>query len=141
MQSPVIEAPADVDPRQFLVDVKGAKEKQELEVQLTYTVCDDVETFCRTMKQTYIISIDRDPNGGSRPGIFMPAMFARVREFDKNKDGKITKAELPAGRRTLYIGHMDYNANDIIEMAEVDQFLKMFNNGRGFDSEKNDGVR
>jgi hypothetical protein len=38
----------------------------------------------------------------------------------------------------MYVGHMDYNGNEIIEKAEIDRFLEMFNNGRGVD-EFNDG--
>ena len=34
---------------------------------------------------------------------------------------------------------MDFNGNEIIEASEIDTFLQMFNNGRGFDSPNNDG--
>jgi Ca2+-binding EF-hand superfamily protein len=67
-------------------------------------------------------------------------MFANVRDFDINGDGDITRNELPPGQVTMYVGHMDYNANDTIEKAEIDRFLKMFNNGRGV-SKLNDGSR
>ena len=39
--------------------------------------------------------------------------------------------ELPAGEVTLYVGHMDYNGNEVIEKSEIDRFEQMFNNGRG----------
>ena len=58
---------------------------------------------------------------------------------DKNGDGNLTKDELPKGRVTLYVGHMDFDGNEIIEKAEIDKFMEMFNNGRGFDSANNDG--
>ncbi len=141
LQSDEITADADVDPRQFLVDIKGAKAKQKLNVAVTYTVCDDAETFCRTIKQSYVVNLERNKDGGSRPGIFMPQMFANVLDHDKNKDGDVTKDELPAGQKTLFIGHMDYNGNETIEKAEIEKFMAMFNNGRGFDSAKNDGQK
>ena len=41
----------------------------------------------------------------------------------------------------MYIGHMDYDGDDIIQSEEIDRFLKMFNNGRGFDTNLNDGQK
>ena len=134
-------AKADVDPRQFLVEIDGAKAKQQLNVKVTYIVCDDAETFCSKVTQNYEVTLDRDRHGGSRPGIFMPQMFAEALKFDKNKDGQLTKDELPAGQKTLYIGHMDYNGNETIEADEIKRFMQMFNNGKGFTSSKNDGAK
>lgn len=140
LQSPVVKADADVDPRQFLIDISGRSDKP-LRIAVTYTACDDAQTFCLTIRQQYEVMLKPSRGAGSRPGIFMPAMFANVRTFDKNKDGRITPDELPEGRVTLYVGHMDYNANGVIESDEVDTFLAMFNNGRGFDSANNDGQK
>ena len=67
------------------------------------------------------------------------SVFAKIREFDKNGDGDITEDELPAGSVSLYVGHADYNGNGTIEAAEIDKFLQMFNNGKGFESGLNDG--
>ena len=108
-------------------------------ITLTYTVCDDAETFCKTVKQSYRVFLKPDRDLGNRPGTFMPQMFAKVLEHDKNKDGNVTRDELPAGQRTLFIGHMDYNGNEIIEKEEIERFMAMFNNGRGFESPLNDG--
>lgn len=141
MQSGEVKAKADVDPRQFLVDIGGTRTDEPLEISVTYIACDDAETFCSKVTQNYTVMLSRDAHGGSRPGIFMPRMFARVRDLDKNKDGKLSRDELPAGQKTLFIGHMDYNGNETIESDEIDRFMKMFNNGRGFQSSKNDGAR
>ncbi len=129
---------ADVDPRQFLLKAEIQDKSSPLLVTLTYTVCDDDETFCTEVSQDYQIVLAPNPNLGTRPGIFLNEMFANVRDFDSNGDGDITVDELPAGKVTMYVGHMDYNANEIIEKAEIEQFLKMFNNGRGV-SKFNDG--
>ena len=135
---PDVEEDADIDPREFLVDVNFENQKP-FEVSLTYTVCDDAETFCVTVTQHYLVNARTERGMGSRPGIFMPEMFARVRDLDKNGDGDLTKDELPPGEVTLYIGHIDYNGDEIIQKAEIDKFLTMFNNGKGFHSDKNDG--
>jgi hypothetical protein len=129
---------ADIDPRQFLVDATTFGEASPIRVKVTYTVCDDAETFCKEVTQEYQVNIIPDRNFGTRPGIFLNEMFAQVREMDKNGDGDLTADELPPGKVSLYVGHMDYNGNEIIEKAEIDRFLKMFNNGRGVD-EFNDG--
>jgi hypothetical protein len=139
LQGPEVKEDADVDPRQFMVEVKRGDIKSPLELTVKYMACDDAETFCVPVTQHYLVHFEPDRNGGSRPGVFMPAMFAKVREFDKNKDGKITKDELPPGRSTLYMGHIDFNNDQVIDRHEVDEFLKMFNNGLGFESSKNFG--
>ncbi|MEE2827407.1 MAG: hypothetical protein VYE64_12340 [Planctomycetota bacterium] len=139
MFGPVVEADADVDPRQFLVDMARGDSKGPMEVELSYTVCDDAEKFCTEVVQRYRVEFKPTGDVGSRPGIFMPAMFAKIREFDKNGDGDITEDELPPGSVSLYVGHADYNGNGTIEAAEIDTFLQMFNNGKGFESDLNDG--
>ena len=127
---------ADIDPRQFLINATvnvTDREPTPLRVTVTYTVCDDAETFCREVSQDYVVNFQPTRNLGSRPGVFLNGMFANVREFDKNGDGNLTADELPKGKVTLYVGHMDYNGNEIIEKDEIDRFMKMFNNGAGVD--------
>lgn len=138
LSGPDVEEDADVDPRQFLIDVEG-ESTDPINVSVTYTVCDDAETFCHTITQNYEVRLEPDRNLGSRPGIFMPQMFAEVKQFDENGDGDLTPDELPEGQVTLYVGHMDFDGNGIIEKAEIEHFMSMFNNGRGFDSSANDG--
>lgn len=139
LQGPEVEAAADTDPRQFLVEVKGEGAKGPLEVAVHYMACDDAETFCVPVTQRYTVALELNNHGGSRPGVFMPAMFAEAEKFDINGDGKITKDELPPGRVTLYIGHMDLNDDHVIDRDEMATFMKMFNNGKGFESAHNDG--
>lgn len=138
-QSPEVKEDADIDPREFLTEAAFHRNKSPFRVELTYTVCDDAETFCITVTQEYLVKVDKHGDLGSRPGIFMPEMFAKVRELDKNGDGDLTKDELPEGKVTLYIGHIDYSGNEIIEKEEIDRFMTIFNNGKGFFTDKNDG--
>ncbi len=139
LTGPKVKEAADVDPRQFLVDVELKDAKKEFVVTVSYAACDDAETFCIPLTQKYKIKINRDRFGGSRPGVFMPQMFANVRQHDKNKDGTITADELPKGQVTLFIGHMDKNNDNQISAKEIEEFEQMFNNGKGFESDKNDG--
>lgn len=93
------------------------------------------------MAQEFEVWLKRDEQGGSRPRVFMPEMFAEMMKFDLNKDGHLTKDELPPGQVSLYIGHIDKNNNDALELDEILEFLSIFNNGRGFESNQNDGDR
>ena len=137
---PDVKEEADVDPRQFLVGVAGLKESTEFDVKLTYTVCDDAETFCTEVTQHYRVKAKFDRNKGTRPGIFLNSMFVDLDKFDKNGDGNLTVDELPKGKSSMYIGHMDYNGNGIIDAKELERFQSMFSNGGGI-TEPNDGVK
>lgn len=141
--SPDVKEDADIDARHFLVrgvaNVSNAP-PTPLEVKVTYTVCDNAENFCKEITQDYKVVFEPNRNLGTRPGIFLNGMFADIRKMDKNGDGNLTPDELPENKVSLYIGHMDYNGNDIIEKDELEQFLKMFNNGRGVDP-YNDGAK
>ncbi|MFK7768597.1 MAG: hypothetical protein AB8B55_15345 [Mariniblastus sp.] len=137
---PDVKEDSDIDPREFLIKTEGLEKKSEFDITLTYTVCDDAETFCTEIKQQYKVLAQYDRHLGSRPGIFMNEIFFEVRKFDKNGDGDLTADELPPGQTTVYIGHMDYDGNGIIESKEIDRFLSMFDNGRGI-SRHNDGFQ
>ena len=139
LDGPEVEVSADIDPRQFLIDVSNIKAGQKFRVRFDYVVCDDAESFCLPIVQYFEVSLERDRFGGSRPGVFMPQMFADVKKFDANGDGEITQDELPTGQVSLYIGHLDKNNDKKLDSQEIEDFLKMFNNGRGFDRNSNDG--
>ena len=144
MAGPKVDEPADVDPRQFMLAIKTSNStdfSKPLQITVAYAACDDAETFCLPVKQKFVVRWKPDRYGGSRPGVFMPGMFANVKKFDKNGDGVITKDELPEGRVSLYIGHIDKNNDDKLDAREIKEFLQMFNNGRGFESDKDFGKR
>ena len=64
---PKVEEKADADPREFLLDVSGESD-QPIRITVKYFACDDAETFCKPVTQTYAISLQRDRDGGSRRG-------------------------------------------------------------------------
>jgi hypothetical protein len=111
---PEVKEDADADPREFLIDVKGRSDSA-IRVTVKYFACDDAETFCKPVTQQYIITLERDRDGGSRrspggraatgtqrPGggidrEMMPRMMARIpliRALDANSDGEISQAEM-----------------------------------------------
>lgn len=145
LEFPDVEADADIDPRQFLVEIALTGNQPRIpnalpvldpiRVTVHYTVCDDAGTFCLPISQEYDVTFAYSDTLGSRPDIFMAEYFEDLREMDRNGDGNVTRDELPPGKATLYLGHADYDGNGIMEAGEIDRFLKMFNNGRGFDTD------
>ena len=142
LESPSVDASADLDPRMFLIDaIQNGPNHQTFHAEVTYTVCDDANTFCETVSQSYEVELRADRNLGSRPGVFMPEMFARVTELDADRNGRIEKDEFPKDRSTLYLSHMDTNLDKVIDADEIKRFMALFNDGRGFESPLNDGAK
>ena len=69
-KGPDVEAAADADPREFLVEVcdhvSAGKGPPEFRITVRYFACDDAETFCKPVSQEYVVSLVRDADGGSR---------------------------------------------------------------------------
>jgi len=64
-KGPKVEEKADADPREFLVDLSGESD-EPIKLSVKYFACDDAETFCKPVSQHYLISLERDRDGGSR---------------------------------------------------------------------------
>ncbi len=64
--SPKVEKDADVDPREFLIDIKRASADTELSLKVKYLAC--TEEWCRPFTQEYTIRLESDrSNQLSRP--------------------------------------------------------------------------
>jgi uncharacterized membrane protein YgcG len=61
----IVKVDADADPREFLVTVSGSS-PEPMKVVVQYFACDDAETFCIPVTQEYLVTMERDPDGGSR---------------------------------------------------------------------------
>lgn len=66
---PEVAVEADADPREFLVDIDAGGRWREghdpLELTVTYFACDNANTWCIPLTQTYEIELIVDPDGGS----------------------------------------------------------------------------
>jgi len=132
-----VEEPADADPREFLVEVKGARNrKAPLELRVRYFACDDANTFCVPVKQRYRVHLQPDPHGGrvrargGRGGFGGPRMgrgpgepggfdlVARIMSFDADGDGRVTRDELPERMRQRF-DRMDENGDGSIDAGEA----------------------
>ena len=64
-EGPKVDEKADADPREFLLEVSGESD-EPIKVTVNYFACDDAETFCKPVTQQYLVSLERDRDGGSR---------------------------------------------------------------------------
>lgn len=63
---PKIDEAADLDPREFLVDIENPTPETEITLTVTYFACTD--EWCRSLVQKYAINLESDPsNQLSRP--------------------------------------------------------------------------
>ena len=115
LKGPEVKEDADIDPRIFLVELDRENNTDDpLEVTVTYTVCDDAETFCHTISQSYEVEFRSDRELGSRPGVFMPGMFARVKDLDLDEEEAFT---------LVGAGEEDYDEGRILITSPLAQGL------------------
>ena len=64
-EGPQVAVPSDIDPREFLLDVKQQKEaSQPLELAVRYFACNDEEGWCIPVSQKYSIYLESDSDLG-----------------------------------------------------------------------------
>lgn len=126
--APVVEEPADVDPREFLVDLQGALDLDKpLQLNVKYFACDNANTFCLPVTQRYLVHLRADPEGGrvmarsgrgGRGGFDGVDRAARLMSFDADGDGRVTRAEMPQRLRQRF-DMMDTNSDGAIDADEA----------------------
>ena len=138
---------ADIDPREFLVEVEATSLEQPLELTVRYFACNDEKGFCIPVTQRYVVHLDRDRDGGqarrsgsrggnpgrggqsSRPNAQNgPApngapggrgfSVERLFRMDRNNDGKITRDELPPQMQRNF-ERMDANSDGVVNREEA----------------------
>lgn len=135
---PKVEAQADIDPREFIVDVDANRDAGPFEITVKYFACNDEQGFCIPVTQKYTVALQQDrdggqarrsgggrgpggrpPNGG-RPSGGPPGRFsvARLMAHDKNKDGKVSRDEMPR-QLTRMLDRADSNGDDAIDEKEA----------------------
>ncbi|MEL6716742.1 MAG: hypothetical protein AAFP86_23395, partial [Planctomycetota bacterium] len=128
--APRYEHEADADPREFLAEVE-AEPGSTLLLTATYTVCDDAETFCIEVEQRFELTLEKDPDGGSRAGDWMTELVGDPMQFDADGDGRVVRAELPAERALIILNHHDHNHDGAITPDEADLFHGMIGIEKG----------
>ena len=62
--APDPEAPADADPREFLLEIEGGTPGDTLDLRVQYFACDDALTFCIPVRQDYKVHLAQDTSHG-----------------------------------------------------------------------------
>jgi len=65
-KGPKVEAEADIDPREFLVQVENANPERPLKVSVRYFACNDEQGWCKAVTQEYLVQIEADRDAGQR---------------------------------------------------------------------------
>lgn len=123
--SPTYDHDADVDPREFLLRLDGKQKGRELRLTVRYAACDDGDTFCVPVEQRYRLKLVRKPGGASRAGQWMTDLVGDPLQWDDNRDGKVTRSELPRDRAQIILLHFDRNHDEVIDGAEAALFHDM----------------
>ena len=64
-EGPKVKEVSDIDPREFLVNIKKSGDSQEpLQLAVRYFACNDEEGWCVAISQEYSISLEPDRDGG-----------------------------------------------------------------------------
>ena len=123
--TPKYEHDIDVDPREFLIDLAAPTKGATFRLTVSYTVCDDAETFCLPVEQAYTLQLAPDPAGGSRAGDWMTELCGDPMQYDKNGDQRVTRDELPKERAQIILNHADRDHDEVITPAEAALFHDM----------------
>ena len=88
---PKLEVQIDIDPREFLIDVRNFK-SGSIGVKVRYVACDDAETLCVPAEHEFKIYPEFDTEAGM--------VFARLRRFDGGDDEDEEELEADEGDKT-----------------------------------------
>ncbi len=67
LKGPKVKEPADIDPREFLIEVqKAPRGSTPLRVKISYFACNDEAGWCKHLEQEYLVYLQRDADGGRR---------------------------------------------------------------------------
>ena len=140
-EGPKVDVPADVDPREFLVDLESrAGTTEPIVITVRSMICDDAESFCIPVTEVFEVILQRDPELGRRRsatgdrngrpggrGNNRGGRMQRMMQRDTNKDGKLSKDEVPPGMRERF-NEIDKNRDGFLDKSEMES---MGNRGRG----------
>ncbi len=125
--APKVEEEADADPREFLVKLEAGADARSFGLTVRYFACDDAQTFCVPVSQSYRIHLEHDRGAGrvmrdggvggaGGPGGHDPVQ--RMMGWDTDGDGRLTIDEMPERMRRRF-PRMDANGDGVLDEDEI----------------------
>jgi hypothetical protein len=118
-EAPEYQHLADVDSREFLVDFEPARKDANYIVKVKFHLSGEDESGLSERYQFHWKASTRKAN---RAGAWMMNIVGDPMNLDENKDGIVTRAELPEKRAEMYLRHYDLNHDKAISAKEVKLF-------------------
>ena len=122
-EAPKAVAESDSDPREFLLDVDSWPSDKKVLLSVTYAACTEDE--CHIVTQHYVLSRQRDLDGGRAAGAGAGFRFLGTEEIvkklmadDKDGDGKLIKEELNSLQKPRFATY-DLNRDGVLDKEEV----------------------
>ncbi|MBC23473.1 MAG: hypothetical protein CMJ32_06100 [Phycisphaerae bacterium] len=132
--APRIDVASDVEPREFLVQVRSWDPEKPILLEVDYFACSDAEQWCLPVSQGYQLFLQRDRDAGGTNGrSFQPGgRRGGGGSRDRARGGN------PRGddRGGSFLQNMDLDADGVIERHEVPE--RMQQNWTRFDTNGND---
>ena len=129
---PKLEVKADVDPRELMVKVKGFSKGKPLKVKATYYPCDDKNTWCKKISQSYKIFPKAAKAGGK---VFTRGSAAKPRQYttpdwetfwtlDQNGDGIVAREEVKTDGQIRMFNKIDLDFDGRASRDEASRYNK-----------------
>ena len=98
---------ADVDPREFLVEIQAGDQDGPLRLTVSYFACNDAEGWCKAVRQHYVVRLAVDPDGGRATavgGVTVEGGRGRVRMLsgraaEVKQEGRTLRMRTPGGEQ------------------------------------------
>jgi hypothetical protein len=134
--APSVEHPADADPREFLIEIISPSDRRQttFDITIDYFACDDQDTFCVPVRQTFEVTLEADRDAGrimQRSGASQGTRFSGDRnqgfyppwfgQLDINQDRSIDFEELEQVPSIL--GALDTNQDGVVSRQEFRRWM------------------
>ncbi len=130
-QAPEVKVDADVDPREFVVEITSAQPGAKFAITVRYFACSDEEGWCVPVTQTYEVALLVDPDGGGtmgrsfdRGGGQAGRQGAQARRGPGQRRGQSPGGPVPPSQMKDRIMQSDKDGDGMVSLAEAPEQMK-----------------